>query len=111
LFVKNNNVNKIALAKFSVLTSVMLVGGLAVVVIPAATTTAYADATHCASFFGVIEQCETVGKNPESCSTTECTRGEDENRETGRSAGQLHRICAHSEVLLECSVEGGPPER
>jgi polyferredoxin len=45
LLIKNNNINKIALTKFSVATAVMLVGGLAVVVIPAATTTAYADAT------------------------------------------------------------------
>lgn len=50
------------MTKFSVATAVMLVGGLAVVEIPAATTTAYADATTCASFQPFFEQCETVGK-------------------------------------------------
>ena len=101
------------MTKFSVATAVMLVVGLAVVEIPAATTTAYADATTCASFQPFFEQCETVGKNPESCLTflgrTSCTPGDDENRDTGRSTGQLHRNCAQG--FLECSVEGGPPER
>jgi hypothetical protein len=114
--VKNNNVNKTALTKFSVATAVMLVGGLAVVVIPAATTTAYADATTCVSLPILFEACHTVGKNPESCVTflgaSECEDEDDglSNKDTGKFTGNARRNCAHAEAF-ECTVEGGPPER
>ena len=112
--VKNNNnkVNKTALTKFSIATAVMLVGGLAVVVIPAATT-AYADATTCVSNPILFEACHTVGKNPESCfnfigDPPECEDEDDglSNKDTGKFTGNARRNCAQSEAL-ECSVEGG----
>ena len=107
----NNNVNKTALTKFSVVTALMLVGGLAVVVIPAATTTAYADATTCATIFGFFVECETVGKNPESCTNFfGCTPEEESNKETGQRTGELRKDCAQL-GFVECSVEGGRPER
>jgi hypothetical protein len=116
--VKNNNkVNKTALTIFSVATAVMLVGGLAVVVIPAATTTAYADATTCLSNPILFEACHTVGKNPKSCfnfigDPPECEDEDDglSNKDTGKFTGNARRNCAHAEAL-ECSVEGGPSER
>ena len=108
----NNKVNKTALTIFSVAAAVVLIGGLAVVVIPAATT-AYADATTCLSLSTILEACHTVGKNPESCVTffgsTECDE-DVSNKDTGKFTGSARRNCAQSEVL-ECSVEGGPPER
>jgi hypothetical protein len=112
--VKTNKVNKAALTKFFVATAVMLVGGLAVVVIPAATTTtAYADARTCQEVPGVFRQCETVGKNPESCFVSEfgfSCAPDPSNKDTGRSTGELHKECAQ-ERFRECTVEGGPPER
>ena len=109
----NNNVDKSALTIFSVAAAVMLVGGLAVVVIPTTTTTAYADATTCLSLPTILEACHTVGKNPESCVTffgsTECDE-DVSNKDTGKFTGNDCRNCVQSEAL-ECSVEGGTPER
>ena len=113
--IKNNNkVNKTPLTIFSVAAAVVLIGGLAVVVIPAATTTAYADATTCLSSLSLnLKACHTVGKNPESCVTfdggpTECEDEDDglSNKDTGKFTGNARRNCAQSESI-ECTVEGG----
>jgi hypothetical protein len=111
--IKNNNkVNKTGLAIFSVAAAVVLIGGLAVVVIPAATT-AYADTTTCLSLSIILEACHTVGKNPESCVTffggpTECEDEDDglSNKDTGKFTGNARKNCAQSESI-ECTVEGG----
>ena len=112
--IKNNNkVTKTALTIFSVAAAVVLIGGLAAIVIPAATTTAYADATTCLSLPILLEACHTVGKNPESCVTffggpPECEDEDDglSNKDTGKFTGNARKNCAQSESI-ECTVEGG----